>query len=569
MKTIIKLFILAILVPICAVGAPADQIAVAVMQEQGWTPLPMNENPSLADFSQVDLSDLIKRKVYVANERLAGTFDKNGNPEELVLQKNRQFSQMDSLNFAGPGVHAQSLPELIVLKRARLPTMGDTYWMRPATEKERVERKLAFGNDAERIDNVALALQLSGAITAQWAGALDEQLRFADPFQLSKDLNSASLRGGDMCEHLIHTIKKNCAWDKCDEEHFDDYSNSWAPGIDPSSGKFSFAAFMTGPACMFTTFGNYLASLPEDDDRKKSGINRLQEILDEYGPENSGLLFEGLYGPENDPAAVISVPLQDPQPAAALGGGSPFLLLAGSAVAMSAAASTSQFIPLDDGSMARFDTLTTAIDLDAYVVTLFRICGVRQFEGKSQDFCMEREMSDFRTIPGTALYEPYREEFRVSGIFSDAEREKMAEAEAQLAEYERQLASMPKSQRAMMERMVGPQIEQYRNMANGGAVSFEVVTTGVTLNPQLGNPDNSIEAVTEKDSRERLVRRIQQDLETLGYEPGVLNGDLTQQTVTAIVRFEGDHGMPVTGEPSQQLADALALAVNGGNQARP
>jgi hypothetical protein len=55
---------------------------------------------------------------------------------------------------------------------------------------------------------------------------------------------------------------------------------------------------------------------------------------------------------------------------------------------------------------------------------------------------------------------------------------------AQLDEMERQLADLPPDQREMMERMLGPQMEQIRQMMAGGddAMTVEITVVDVSIN---------------------------------------------------------------------------------------
>ena len=54
-----------------------------------------------------------------------------------------------------------------------------------------------------------------------------------------------------------------------------------------------------------------------------------------------------------------------------------------------------------------------------------------------------------------------------------------------------------------------------------------------------------------------LVARIQAGLRAYGYDDLVVDGQMGQQTATAIQRFQLDYGMKITGEPSDQLLDKL------------
>lgn len=64
-------------------------------------------------------------------------------------------------------------------------------------------------------------------------------------------------------------------------------------------------------------------------------------------------------------------------------------------------------------------------------------------------------------------------------------------------------------------------------------------------------------AATATPESDALVAPIQAELTTLGYEPGPIDGVLGATTRRAIERFQGDQGLPVTGEASQALLEAL------------
>ena len=71
---------------------------------------------------------------------------------------------------------------------------------------------------------------------------------------------------------------------------------------------------------------------------------------------------------------------------------------------------------------------------------------------------------------------------------------------------------------------------------------------------------------------DELTQMIQKDLVALGYDPGTIDGQLTTKTQVAISKFQSDNGMPVTGEPSPQLAGVMSSKVeqmrSGSEQAK-
>ncbi len=61
----------------------------------------------------------------------------------------------------------------------------------------------------------------------------------------------------------------------------------------------------------------------------------------------------------------------------------------------------------------------------------------------------------------------------------------------------------------------------------------------------------------------RQVRRVQEALLRLGYEPGVADGLMGRRTGAAITAYQRDSGLPVTGQPSAELEKRLRAALAG------
>lgn len=59
-----------------------------------------------------------------------------------------------------------------------------------------------------------------------------------------------------------------------------------------------------------------------------------------------------------------------------------------------------------------------------------------------------------------------------------------------------------------------------------------------------------------------LIRMIQLDLVTLGYEPGNADGILSRPTIIAITQYEAANALEVTGRATPQLAGRLQAAVD-------
>ena len=78
------------------------------------------------------------------------------------------------------------------------------------------------------------------------------------------------------------------------------------------------------------------------------------------------------------------------------------------------------------------------------------------------------------------------------------------------------------------------------------------VLLAVTLAPGLAVSDD-------------LTKIIQQDLVTLGYDPGNTDGEASTQTIVAISKFQAENNLEVTGEASPQLAGVIKAAINKKN----
>jgi hypothetical protein len=213
----------------------------------------------------------------------------------------------------------------------------------------------------------------------------------------------------------------------------------------------------------------------------------------------------------------------------------------------------------DDGVRMTISEMHAWIDAGLMARRKMRFAGVMEQDNQSRDFFMEIEFDDFRKVSNSLLHEPYREVLRMGGMLGPEEQAEMTDAQEKLAEFEKQMATMPASQRAMMESMMGGQLAQMRNMVNGGAVEFEIITSAIRINPDFSSGGPSMHDAFSGDN---LVKIIQGHLVTLGYDPGNTNGDLSKATVVAITKFEAANGMPVTGQATPQLAGILAAAVD-------
>jgi hypothetical protein len=210
-----------------------------------------------------------------------------------------------------------------------------------------------------------------------------------------------------------------------------------------------------------------------------------------------------------------------------------------------------------DGQTAVLTSATAYVDAQQLVMIGHRLEGTMQdASGASRPFYIEVLGSDFREVPGCNLYEPYRRVMRMGGVLDETQTAEMEEARLQLAEFEQQLAAMPPAQRAMMENMIGSQMDTVRNMAESGAIEHVQETEEIICNPDLRAMFSPADPALE-------LAQIQRDLVTLGYTPGNTDGVLDTLTEIAISQFQAEQGMAVTGQPSTDLALALSSAAAG------
>lgn len=60
---------------------------------------------------------------------------------------------------------------------------------------------------------------------------------------------------------------------------------------------------------------------------------------------------------------------------------------------------------------------------------------------------------------------------------------------------------------------------------------------------------------------DELTQMVQQDLTTLGYDPGESNGEVSTKTIVAISKFQAEHKLEVTGEVTPQLVGIVKAAL--------
>jgi len=58
-----------------------------------------------------------------------------------------------------------------------------------------------------------------------------------------------------------------------------------------------------------------------------------------------------------------------------------------------------------------------------------------------------------------------------------------------------------------------------------------------------------------------MIMRVQAALYAKGYDPGAIDGELTEPTKLALRKFQGARGLVVTGKMTTQTMNALGVAL--------
>jgi hypothetical protein len=144
-----------------------------------------------------------------------------------------------------------------------------------------------------------------------------------------------------------------------------------------------------------------------------------------------------------------------------------------------------------NGVTSTIRNMQLSVDAERYVPLVMTVEATVLQDGETRDITIERIASDYRSPPGCdGMYRPFNTVMRMRGIMTPEQEQQMQEAQAQLAELEEQLRTMPEDQKQMMMQMVGPQIEMARSMAAGNGMEFASQVVSITCNQGL--PDLSV-----------------------------------------------------------------------------
>lgn len=232
-----------------------------------------------------------------------------------------------------------------------------------------------------------------------------------------------------------------------------------------------------------------------------------------------------------------------------------------------------------DGNTFEFDTYDVWLDKQHYVPLRAQLTGTADSGGDTRDVTIDIGMSDYREVPGSDMYEAYQQRLIMTGMLDPEQQAQLQQAQGQLEELEQQMASMPASQRQMMENMMGDQMKMLRDMAGGGAFDMTITVEQYAPNADVDGgagagcsgkratpapiPPASVAAAnttraTASGDDVALTASVQQDLAALGYDTGNTDGIMVTATIVAISQFQAENDLPVTGEVTPQLAGMLA-----------
>jgi len=128
---------------------------------------------------------------------------------------------------------------------------------------------------------------------------------------------------------------------------------------------------------------------------------------------------------------------------------------------------------------------TFFLDTDDYLIRKLEMEGEFERDGRWQPMTMQIDFKDYREVDG--MLHPFLLEMSVTGLNSAMSDEEMQEARESLEEMRQQMEQMPAAQRAAMERMMKPRMEEMERMLASG--SMQVTTRVKELKVNTG-PSN-------------------------------------------------------------------------------
>ena len=123
------------------------------------------------------------------------------------------------------------------------------------------------------------------------------------------------------------------------------------------------------------------------------------------------------------------------------------------------------------------------VDTDDHLIRKMELGGEITRDGQTSPMTAVTVLSDYREVEG--MLHPFQLHITATGLAAGMSEEEMEEARRGLAEMEKNLEGMDATQRAMVERMMGGQMEKLRKMLESGQFEITVVTKQVRVNEAL------------------------------------------------------------------------------------
>jgi len=123
------------------------------------------------------------------------------------------------------------------------------------------------------------------------------------------------------------------------------------------------------------------------------------------------------------------------------------------------------------------------VDTDDHLIRKMEMEGEITRDGQTSPMTAVTVLSDYRDVEG--MLHPYLMQITATGLAAGMSEEEAEEARKNLAEMEEKLEEMDASQRAMVERMMGGQMDNLRKMLESGQFEITVVTKEVRVNETL------------------------------------------------------------------------------------
>ena len=155
----------------------------------------------------------------------------------------------------------------------------------------------------------------------------------------------------------------------------------------------------------------------------------------------------------------------------------------------------------EDGSVMVVDTIELWVDERECVPRKLEMKGTVTSEGQTRPMTIERRDGDYRKVPGSKMYEPFRQVMSIKGAMTAEQERELRQAQVEMQKMEKQLAEMPPAQRQMVEQQMGPQLQMMKRMAAGGGLEIVTDVHAIVVNPDSA----ALQALQASSSGSRAI----------------------------------------------------------------